>query len=303
MLYPNFNELMQLKNKVSNLKLPSHALIKSIISGGYSSPFKGHGLEFQEVRRYVPGDDIRKIDWRVTARTDIPHIKLFTEEKERTVLIIVDMNESMRFGTRGTFKSIIAAKCAALLGWCANQNSNLVGGCLFGDIKGSMEFFYPKRRRSSLFRMFKLLCEEPVHTNQVSLAEAIKYVTKLAPASSLVFIISDFIEVDNELKQQLRYLGASYEVNLISINDPADKEISPVGNILFSFASTQRLYIDTGNESGRDAYQKQWEERNQALKNMATGLKMNLINLQTNRDIYLDLFYGLGNSTRYSGRK
>ena len=112
-------------------------------SGDYASPFRGQGLAFHEVREYRFGDDIRSIDWRVTARTDKPHVKVFTEERERTVILCIDANAAMRFGTRGTFKSVQAARAAALLGWQANGSNDRVGCIVFGDVPGGMQFFAP----------------------------------------------------------------------------------------------------------------------------------------------------------------
>src|SRR5271156_6307745 len=134
MLYPDFNELMQLGQKASRLQIVSGRRSMAAGSGDYASPFRGQGLSFHEVREYRFGDDIRSIDWRVTARTDKPYVKVFTEERERTVILCVDTNAAMRFGTRGTFKSVQAARAAALLGSQASSSNDRVGCLLFGDV-------------------------------------------------------------------------------------------------------------------------------------------------------------------------
>lgn len=301
MLYPDFNELVQLK---TNLKLLSNRLIKSLISGNYFSSFRGHGLEFAEVRQYVSGDDIRKIDWRVTARTGIPHIKLFTEERERSVLIVVDMNTTMRFGTRGTFKSIQAARCASLIGWCANKNMNRVGALLFGDVQNGMEFLRPTRSRRSLWKMLKLLCKKPDTSNgAIHLDKAIEFANKIITPSTIVFIISDFINVDDKLSEQLRYLSIHCQVVLLSINDPSDMSINPAGDILFSSNEMQRLYINTSSVAGRKIYEKQWTDRSLKLYDMSVNLGVHHISLLTNRDIYFDLLYGLKISANVRRRR
>ena len=300
MLYPDFNELVQLKSKVSSLKLPSNRLIKSSINGGYFSPFRGHGLEFAEVRQYVNGDDIRKIDWQVTARTNIPHIKLFTEERERTVLLIVDTNSTMSFGTRGTFKSVQAARSAALIGWCANKNSNMVGAILFGGVNSTIQHFRPTRTRRSLWKMLQSLSEPPIANDEriIEINEAIEFANKKVSASSLVCIISDFINVNDQLKTQLAYLSTRCQVILISINDPSDKDIPLAGDILFSSSAVDRLYIDTNNIAGRELYKKQWEDRSLKIKDIGVSLAIQNISLLTDRDVYFDLFYGLKSSGR-----
>jgi len=300
MLYPDFHELVQLKSKVSNLELPSNRLIKSAISGGLFSPFRGHGLEFTEVRKYVNGDDIRKIDWQVTARTNTPHIKLFTEERERTVLLLVDTNPTMSFGTRGTFKSIQAARCAALLGWCANKSSNFLGAVLFGGINKT-EYFKPTRTRRSLWKMLQYLSRSETKGPKriIELNAAMDFTNKKASPSSLVFIISDFINIDDQLKTQLTYLNNRCQVVLISINDPSDQEIITIGDVLFSSDKVNCFYVDTKNIDGRNAYKKQWENRSLKLKNMATNLGIHTISLSTDRDIFFDLCNGLKSFTKY----
>jgi uncharacterized protein (DUF58 family) len=304
MLYPDFNELVHLKSKVSSLKLPSNRLIKSSINGGYFSPFRGHGLEFAEVRQYVSGDDIRKIDWQVTARTNIPHIKLFTEERERTVLLIVDTNSTMSFGTRGTFKSVQAARAAALIGWCANKNSNMVGAILFGGNSGAMEYFRPTRTRRSLWKMLQSLSNPSIGNDRqvIEIDKAIEFANKKVSASSLVFVISDFININEQLKTQLAYLNARCQVILISVNDPSDKDITPAGEILFSSRQAGRLYVDTSNTAGREIYKKQWEDRSLKLKDIEVSLAIQNISLLTDRDVYFDLFYGLKSSGKHRKR-
>src|ERR1700722_4557819 len=126
MLYPDFNELAAFKDRRACLSHISQKAVKSIVPGNHHSPFRGQGLEFDSVRKYVPGDDIRNIDWRVTARTDSPHLKIFKEERERHILLCVDMNAAMRFGTKKTFKSIQAAHIAALLGWRGMANNDRI---------------------------------------------------------------------------------------------------------------------------------------------------------------------------------
>lgn len=301
MLYPDFNELIQLKAKVSNLNLLSNRVAKSVISGDYFSMFRGHGLEFEEVREYIPGDDIRKIDWRVTARTGVPHVKVFTEEKDLNVLILVDMNASMRFGTRGTFKSIQAARCAALLGWCANKNSNKVGACLFGDLEEEIKYFKPKRSRYSLWQMLRLLCQHNFQDQDksISLIKTIEFINKIISLNSLVFIISDFMNINDQLNNQLKLLNKKSQVTLISVNDPADMEISPAGNILFSCFDSPSVHVDTTNIHGQKIYKQQWEERVDRLKNILINLGISHISLFTNRDVYLDLFYGLKDMVKW----
>lgn len=157
MLYPDLNDLVRFGDLKVHLMHPSCRSVKSKMSGGHRSSFRGQGLEFDSVREYVPGDDIRNIDWRVTARTGSPHLKIFKEERERSVVICVDMNATMRFGTRNTFKSVQAARIAALLGWSAIASQDRVSACFFGDIPEAIQFFGPKRTGKSFCSLLKVL--------------------------------------------------------------------------------------------------------------------------------------------------
>jgi len=302
MLLPDFQELIGLKNKTGSLRLPANSLIRSVMHGNYLSPFRGNGLEFEEVRKYVYGDDVRKIEWRVTARTGSPHVKVFTEERTRRILLIVDSNSSMRFGTRGTFKSIQAAKCASLLGWCAHQNHNLLGSCIFGDIEKNIYFLKPKLSRFPLYEMINTLCKEPIlQKNPVTLPETLRFLRSTRSSFDLTFIISDFMSFDDNLVSELRHLRTKSSVIFIPINDPIESNLENIGNLAcFSPGSSEGLFIDTSNDSGREIYFQQWQERSKKLKQMAIDLSIGLIELKTDQDIYLDLFHGLQNSYIHS---
>ncbi|MCX6990048.1 MAG: DUF58 domain-containing protein [Chlamydiae bacterium] len=150
MLYPELDDLIALKKQNSSFSRVSRRSVMSMASGNHQSPFRGQGLEFDSVREYVPGsDDIRTIDWKVTARMGSPHVKLFRQDRERHTIICVDRNTSMQFGTKNTFKSVQAARIASLLGWHALGEQDRVSSLLFGDVPGGVQFFPPKRTRSS----------------------------------------------------------------------------------------------------------------------------------------------------------
>ena len=295
MLYPDFDELLQLRSKAAQSKLVFKKKAKSSTTGDYLSPFRGQGMEFDEVRKYVIGDDIRKIDWRITARAGTPHIKLFKEERQLNILLCVDMNHTMRFGTRGTFKSVQAARCAAILGWCANNNSDAIGAYLFGDLPEKETFFYPKRSRHSLWQMLQTLAKpaESINNGYVQLSEPVEFLHKTVKSGSLVFIISDFINIDDQFQQQLCYLARKSQIILVSVNDVADMDIPQSGNILFSANEHQKLHISTDNHTGRKSYRQQWQRNRSRLNEIAAGLGINIIEIRTDRDAYYDLFQGL----------
>jgi len=295
MLYPNFDELVALKDRKLHLTLASDRSVKSTVSGDHHSPFRGQGLEFDAVREYVPGDDIRNIDWRVTARKGSAHMKIFKEERERNVIICVDMNDTMRFGTRNTFKSVQAARVASLLGWRGLTNRDRVGACLFGDVPNGVQFFAPKRTRKSLWAMLKLLTEPPTGHHLISLEETLQHVNKAAQTGSLIYIVSDFMDITDNLDWLLIRLNKRCDVVFVAINDPADQLICPVDTVAFQGSDSEKVYVNTESLVGRKAYAAQWEENRKKLHEITTRAKVSMIELTTETDVYRDLILGLKN--------
>jgi len=277
----------------------------AIASGDYASPFRGQGLAFHEVREYRPGDDIRSIDWRVTARTDKPHVKVFAEERERTVILCVDANASMRFGTRGTFKSVQAARAAALIGWHANGCNDRVGCVVFGDVPEGMQFFTPRRSRRALWQALKLLSQQThgAHKEPVSLESALSCLERGAPTGSLIVVIGDFYRSIEILEKQLSYLHSRCDIVLVTVNDAADSEIPAMGTVIFADDTGQKLVFHSGDQEAREAYARQWSENRKQLEDIAKRRNIGIIDLHTGKDIYTDLRLGLrrlsgGNSRR-----
>lgn len=288
MLYPDFNDLVAIKDRKSDLPLSSHRPVKTTVSGSHHSPFRGRGLEFDSVREYVPGDDIRNIDWRVTARTGSPHLKLFKAERERHIVLCVDMNATMRFGTRNTFKSVQAARLAALLGWRGIAHHDRVSAILFGDVPNRIQYFPPKRTRNSLYSILKMLAEPATEQHRVTLEDALQHVSKDAHTGSLVYLISDFMDMTNDFQHDvsINRLNKRCDVVFIAVNDPADKSISPVGTVGFCGNNNERAFVNTENAAGRKAYADLWTANRQALLDITTYLKIPLIELTTETIIF-----------------
>lgn len=295
MLYPNFNELISFKDWDLDLMQPANRSVKSTISGNHHSPFRGRGLEFDSVREYVPGDDIRNIDWRVTARMGSPHLKLFKEERERPIVICIDMNATMCFGTRNTFKSVQAARTAALLGWQGISQQNRVGACLFGDVPGGMQVFAPQRTKNSFCSILKILSQPPLEHHEAALEDAMQHICRTAYTGSLIYLISDFIEIDDHFQQKakINQLCKRCDVTFIAINDPADKSIVPLGTIRLSGKGKEKLIVNTDSSKGRDAFASQWNDNRKKLYEVASRAKIPLIELTTESNIPRDLFLGL----------
>jgi uncharacterized protein (DUF58 family) len=295
MLYPDFNDLVAFKDRKFDLKHSSRRLVKSTVTGHHHSPFRGQGLEFDSVREYVPGDDIRNIDWRVTARTGSPHLKLFKEDRERHIVICVDMNATMRFGTKKTFKSIQAARTAAFLGWQGIANQDRVSACLFGDVPDGIQFFAPKRTRKSLCAILKMLAEPFTEQHHISLEHAFQHLDRAVHTGSLIYFISDFMNINPDFQHAMNIsrLNKRCDVVFIAINDLSDKSLYPVGMMRFCAHHTEKITINTKNPTGREAYAIQWKENRQQLYDITAKLKIPLIELTTESDIHRDLILEL----------
>lgn len=297
MLYPDFNDLLSYKKrKLDKMQCARHK-VSSITLGNHHSFFRGQGLDFDAVREYVLGDDIRNIDWRVTARTGSPHLKLFKEEKERHTIICVDMNSTMRFGTRNTFKSIQAARCASLLGWRALAHQDRISACFFGDVPGGLHYFASKRTHQALCMMLKMLVEHPTEQHHVSLEAALQHICRISHPGSLIYLISDFMDLSPAFLKEsgLSRLNTSCDIVFISINDVADQSLVPAGVIGFCGQNAEKIYINTDNIKGRDTYIAQWAENRKTLNSLVERFKIPLVALSTESDVYRDLLLGLKN--------
>lgn len=298
MLYPDFHDLMSLKQKKFKSATPSYRLVKSAVAGGHHSPFRGQGMEFDSVREYIPGDDVRSIDWRVTARTSSPHLKVFKVDRERQITLCVDFNAAMRFGTRNTFKSVQAARVASLLGWQGIARQDRVGGCLFGDVPNGIQLFSPKRTEKSFCTFLKMLATPLKEEHAISLEKIFKQLDQISHSGSLIYVISDFMNIGEHLlnNPHINRLSKRCMIVFIAINDPADCLLLPVGIIgACSYGSCDRFAINTQSVSSREAYAAQWKENRRLLRELTFRLKIPLLELTTESLIHRDLAHGLKN--------
>ncbi len=293
-LHPVLDDLLELRHQSHTLGLASHHLVNSSFSGLYASVFRGQGLNFEEVREYAAGDDIRNMDWKVTARTGEPHLKVFREERERSIMLCVDQGPHMNFGTRGTFKSVQAARAAALLGWAANGLHDRVGGILFGNQEQS--YYRPTKDRRALWRLLKALTNTADKSNSSKshrLADILTKANRGVGTGGLIFVIADFNQPMQDLKKSLSQLYQHHSVVLVPVDDPADKELPDMGPTLFRDAEGRLITVDTSDAVGQQAYREQWQQRRKELTQIATGLGIALIPLMTNDDVHRSLMYGL----------
>ena len=289
MLIPQFEQLLNLRGVKMRGGAVSRSAVASLTSGNYHSPFRGQGLEFDTVREYVPGDDIRNLDWKVTARRGVPYLKVFKEDREKSAIICVDMNERMRFGTRNTFKSVQAATVAALLGWRELALSHRVGACLFGDVAEGVQYFTPKRTRSSQWAMLRELSQPPEESHRVSLETILERLVRAAHTGSLLYLISDFLDLEGELSTLLAHLSRTRDLILIAVNDPADMRIPPVGDLTLAKGLGQKLLVNTASVAGREAYAAMWRENRALLARLTRNSHSSLIELTTESEIIREL--------------
>jgi len=294
-LQPRLDDLLELRHRARTLGLASRHLVNSTFSGLYASVFRGTGLDFEEVREYQEGDDIRNMDWKVTARTNFPHLKVFREERERSVLLCVDKSPHMSFGTRGTFKSVQAARAAALLGWAANALSDRVGGLLYGDAATGQQHFRPTKDRRALWRLLHALSqpgtEEAAQGDPLS--AALKRAEQTTHIGSLVFVIADFNRDIGNLEQALGRMCQRHTVVVVPVDDPADWELPSMGRVVFHDPRGRRIEIDTDDEKGLAQYAATWRQRRTQLMSIANRLGILTIPLRTDEDVHLGLSRGL----------
>jgi uncharacterized protein (DUF58 family) len=301
-LHPQLDDLLELRHQARTLGVAAHHQVNSTFTGLYASVFRGTGLDFEEVREYREGDDIRNMDWLVTARTNVPHLKIFREERQRNVLLCVDTGPHMSFGTRGTFKSIQAARSAALIGWAANKQHDRVGGVLFGNPATGIRYYRATPGRRGLWQLLRALTEpiEQGDTDEAQLIAALQQLDKGAPTGALIFVIAPLNQVTAGLERILGSLRQRHDVMLLPVDDPADRDLPPMGPVIFSNAAGELLEVDTDNEAGRQAFREDWEQRRDELRQLSYRLGLGLIPLSTTDDIHRTLIDGL---RRYAGRR
>ena len=283
------NHLIGLRDTPSRIALKPR-LARANMSGQYLSAFKGRGMEYDESRPYEPGDDIRNMDWRVTARTGKPHSKLYREERERPVLMWSDFRRSLAFGTRNCLKSVRAAEAAALLAWQAVAQGDRVGGLLFSDDR-HLEL-RPGRGKHSALRLMKYLSEfsqqawqhlQQAPTDRGSNGDGEHALNRLAQVTrpgSLVYLISDFRELSASLESTLFRMARHSEVVLLQVEDPLEAELPPAG-IYRVTDGREEAEIDSSLPSARRKYRRNHDRRSGQLQQLASKTGSRLLRLST----------------------
>ncbi len=265
--------LIDLAKPAASLSL-NHKKLRAAQSGAYTSRFKGRGMEFDEARLYQAGDDVRSIDWRVTARTGKPHTKVFREERERPVFISVDHREAMHFATRGVFKSVLAAQIAALLAWTAHHHGDRIGGQLFSELD-CLEL-KPRNSKQAVLRFLNALAK-PVNEGiePFTLEHVLARLVHHAHPGSLVYLISDFRSFNDKAQNHLIKLSRHCDVVLVFIYDPLECALPNKGRFRFAH-NEQEVVIDSSETQRLHNYQQRFLNRQDTLQTIVkkTGIAL-----------------------------
>ena len=249
-------ETSELLNKVRKIEIKTRGLSNNIFAGEYHTAFKGKGMTFSEVREYQYGDEVRTIDWNVTARFRKPFVKVFEEEREMTVMLLIDLSSSSLFGSTSAYKRDVITEIAATIAFSAIQNNDKIGAIFFTD---KIEKFIPpqKGRKHILFIIRELLEFKP-ESNATDISLALRYLTNVIKKRCTSFLISDFID-DNLQQDAFTIANRKHDVVALQVYDIRDVEIPPVGLVKFKDAETgQRLWVDTNSSKVREMYKKYW---------------------------------------------
>lgn len=298
-IHTTLDELIRLRGNSCGLELGASRRSLSAQSGGYLSVYRGRGLEFDEVRAYQPGDDIRTIDWRVTARRGRTHTKLFREERERPVLLLADYHPGMYFGSRQQFKSVLVARAAALIAWSAVRAGDRVGGVVSGA--EGHRIIPPRSRNHGVLALLKLLEQlqptAPGERVEGRLDLALGQLHQVALPGSLVVVLSDFAELGDDGERHLAALSRHNDLLLGFIHDPLEVEPPEAGRYHLG-TPDQQLVLDTASAAVVDAWRGSFERRQQRIKQLSRRYHLPMMSLSTADDTLESLRWGLARHGR-----
>lgn len=287
---PEIARLVELRHQARHLTFFPRRQAQSANAGGYQSRFRGRGMDFDEVRPYQPGDDIRTIDWRVTARTTRPHTKVFREERERPVLIAVDLRSSMFFGSR-RLKSMLAAEVAATLAWAGINANDRVGGLIYSPAR--QRDLRSRRSHHNVLHFIHNLaeaCEELLQpeVDRDGFSDICQHLARVASPGTSVVVISDFSDVDHDGEKALFPVARHCDLTLIRVSDPLEAELPPPGLYAVTDGNTRRL-LDSSDAALREQFHEQYLRRQQQLESLAARLRAGLINIATDQPFMPEL--------------
>ena len=273
----------ELLAQVRRLHITTRHRVSDLMAGDYTSVFKGRGMEFEEVREYVPGDDVRTIDWNVTARMQHPYVKEFREERELVVMILVDVSPSGDFGTTGRPKSEVAAELAATLAFAATSNNDKVGLILFTD--RIERFVPPKKGRGHVWRVIREILDCERQGAGTDLGEALSFLNRVLHRKAVVFLISDFLSKD-DFEQPLRIANRRHDLVLFRVQDPRERTMPDVGFVALEDAEDGRaVWLDTSSAKARNSYAAGARQASTDLQTRLKRLDVDLVELTTDEGV------------------
>ena len=277
--------------RVRKIEIKTRGLSNEIFAGKYHTAFKGRGMSFSEVREYRLGDDVRDIDWNVTARSRTPHIKIYEEERELTMMLMVDVSGSRKFGSTEQTKQNVITEIAAVLAFSAAQTGDKVG-CIFFSDKVE-KFIPPKKGRSHILMIIRSLIEFTPDSEGTALSEAVRYMTNVNKKRCTTFILSDFINPAGDMSQledALKIATSRHDLVAIRISDPRDKVLPNVGIIEMRDAeSGEKVWVDSSSAAVRDYFAAQWEARNAEMETLLKHNRIDTAEVSTDADYVAEL--------------
>ncbi len=281
----------EILKRVRRIEIKSRGLSREIFAGQYHSAFRGRGMSFSEVREYRIGDDVRDIDWNVTARSSKPHIKIYEEERELTVMLLVDVSASSSFGTTGQTKKGLQAEIAAVLAFSASQTGDKVGCMMFSD--RVEKFIPPKKGRAHILAIVRQLLEWVPQGRGTSLAEPLRHLSNALPKRSTAFVLSDFLfpaEGEQPLRDALKIATGKHDVVAVRVDDRREGEMPDVGIAEFLDAETGRkVWIDTSSRAVREGYAAAHAARVEAITALLKHYKVDTASCHTGEDYVTEL--------------
>ncbi|MBR5138393.1 MAG: DUF58 domain-containing protein [Alistipes sp.] len=284
----NENDILR---RVRKIEIKTRGLSNEIFAGKYHTAFRGRGMSFSEVREYRAGDDVRDIDWNVTARSSKPHIKIYEEERELTMMLLVDVSGSRMFGSTERMKKNVITEIAAVLAFSAAQNNDKVG-CIFFSDKVE-KFIPPKKGKSHILMIIRELISFEPESSRTAISEAVRYLTNVNKKRCTTFILSDFMNAPRDkapLEDALKIAGSKHDLVGIRVYDRREAELPDVGIVELQDAETGgRVWLDTSSRSVREHYARSWEERNEAINELLRRNRIDTAMISTDGDYVAEL--------------
>ena len=275
-------ETSELLKRVRKIEIKTRGLSKNIFAGEYHSAFKGRGMTFSEVREYQYGDDIRNIDWNVTARHNRPYVKIFEEERELTVMLMIDVSASRNFGTISKLKKNQMTEIAAVLAFSAIQNNDKIGVIFFSD--KIEKFIPPKKGRTHILHIIRELIDFYPEDKQTDIEQALEYMTNSIKKRCTCFVISDFID-EHDFAHALAIANRKHDVVALRVYDPRENQLPPVGMMYLRDAETgEQMWVDTSDKKLREAYEKYAFVREKELDAIFKRSGVDVANIRSDED-------------------